>query len=418
MKQIFSNHSRIAAFFLTALLIRVLYALLFPVESVKGDAFEYDTIAVNLISGGGFSMDPGVPTPIRAPGYPVFLAAVYLIFKHSYLIAVMVQALAGAFTCLIVWDLSRRLFDEKISLLSGWFCALYPVFISYSGLLLSETLFTLLFAASLNLLVRFITCRRLLWLALSGATLGFTTLTRATTILFPLAVFLALMVVDWRQAFKQTCLFLAVFFLVIAPWMVRNYRSFGVFMPVATGGSTCLFATGRMAEGSSYEQGMSEIPGKWEEFKNSRNFSRGKNPHVEFDRELKKEGINKIKKNFPGYIVVVLKRIPKYWISSHSSVFGVDKSLGEYYSRKDYFPIFFRIGLLFFHGVVFVFMVLGMVYAGGSFKKWAILLLVFFYFNMHILFDLCPRFFVPIFPYIFIFSAVTALKFHNRLRSR
>ena len=132
-------------------------------------------------------------------------------------------------------------------------------------------------------------------------------------------------------------------------------------------------------------------------------------------QQLKKEGVEMRKSNLTNYAGVVLKRIPKYWLSSHSSVFGVDKSFGEYLKEKSYFPVFFRAGLLLFHGVLMLMAFMGMIYSLKSFRNWSILLLVFLYFNMHILFDMCPRYFIPIFPYIFVFCSVFIIRAREKL---
>ena len=83
--------------------------------------------------------------------------------------------------------------------------------------------------------------------------------------------------------------------------------------------------------------------------------------------------------------------------------------------EKSYFPVVFRLGSIVLHGMLMLMTIMGMVYSRKSFRNWAILLLIFLYFNMHILFDMCPRYFVPIFPYIFIFSSVFILKVYEKL---
>jgi len=397
-----------------ALALRVGYSLWFPPAPVAGDSAQYDTIAWNLASGAGFSLEPGIPTSVRAPGYPFFLACVCSLFGHSLLAAVLAQALAGALVCLLVYDISKKLFDDRTAILAAWLTALFPVLIVYSGILLSETLFTLLFAVSVAAYVRSGDGEKHWPLALSGAALGLTTLTRATTILFPAGVLLALLVSGARRPLRKFSVSFLAFALVMLPWGVRNWRQFGVFLPVSTGGATCLYATGCMAEGGTYEQGFVEIAGKWEAFKASPAAHGRLDPDISFDKQLKREAVTKIKAHPAKYAEVILGRIPKYWLSSHSSVFGVDRPLGEYYSRREYLPILFRAAMLLFHGLVFLSMLLGLFYARGSYRKFSILPVIFLYFNMHIFFDLCPRYFVPIFPYMLIFASVTALELYSR----
>lgn len=400
--------------FVLALVLRAAYVIGFPPRTAAGDSYQYDAIGWNIANGAGFSVQPGVPTPERAPGFPFFLSILYSLFGHSLLMAALAQALLGALTCLLLYDMARRLFDERTAMAAAWAACFYPVSVAYTGLLLSETLFTFFFALCLALFIRSEGGEKKSWLVMSGAALGLTTLVRATTILFPAGIFIALLLSGPGRAFRKTALVLLSFVLVILPWTTRNYLRFGVFLPVATGGSLCLFYTSRMAEGATMERGLADANVKWKEFEASKEFSLGPDPYITFDRRLKEEGFKKIKNNFHEYVFVVLKRVPKYWLSSHSSVFGVDKPLGEYYARGDYFPIFFRGALLLLHGAIFLLTVLGMFYSRRTFKKWSVFLLILLYFNMHALFDLCPRYFVPIFPYMFMFCAAAAFRLRDK----
>ncbi len=391
--------------FSAALLVRLAFVAAFPPGTPTDDSGGYDAIAWNLASGSGFSIEEGIPTPVRAPGFPVFLAAAYMIFGHSPLAAALLQAVLGALCALLAYDVAKSFFNERAGLLAAWFMAFSPVPIAYTGLLLSETLFTLLLLASVALYARSGLGEKTALLAASGALLGLATLTRPTTILFPGAVALALLIAGGKRPVRKILILSLAFAAVILPWTARNYSRFGVLLPVATGGSTCLYATGVEAEGGTYQQGFEQIAVKWNRFKAAPDFSGGLDPNIRFDRELKKEGAGKIKANLSGYAAVVLKRIPKYWLSSHSSVFGVDKPLGEYRALGQWGPILARLGLLAFHSAVFALACLAVYFLRRTIRTWALLPLILVYFNMHALFDLCPRYLVPIFPYLLILCA-------------
>lgn len=396
--------------FATAVLLRLGYVAAFPPGALIDDSRGYDAIAWNIASGSGFSMEPGVPTPVRAPGFPVFLAAVYLIFGHSPLAAALFQALLGGLCCLLVYDIAVKFAGEREALLAAWLMALSPVPIAYTGLLLSETLFTLLLLSSVALYARSDAGDRTALLAASGALLGLATLTRPTTILFPGAVALALLIAGRGRPVRKFLIFALAFAAAILPWTARNHSRFGVLLPVATGGSTCLYATGVEAEGGTYQQGFEQIAVKWREFSASADFTLALNPDIRFDRELKKEGVQKIKEHPSTYLAVVLKRIPRYWLSSHSSVFGVDKPLGEYRALGQWGPVISRAVLLVFHSAVFLLACLGLYYYRTSLRAWALLPLILVYFNMHALFDMCPRYLVPIFPYLLILCAAAVVR--------
>jgi len=398
-----------------ALAVRVFCVVASPPRALTGDALEYDAIGWNIACGAGFSQDPGIPTPIRAPGYPFFLAAVYLVFGHSPYAAALVQALLGALCCLLVFDIAFSFFARRTALLAAFLYAVYPVGAAYSGLILSETLFTALFLGSLALFIRSGRGERPVLLALAAFLLGLATLTRPTTILFP-AGFVIAMLPGWKRTLRGAVITAVFFSAALGPWTMRNYRSFGVFMPVATGGSVCLYATGEQAAGLTRDYDFTGaikartelVAGGWK--------SGEPEPNIAADRKLKADGMRMIKDNLRGYFLLVLRRVPKYWFSSHSSVFGVDLPLGEYRARGEYLPVVFRLSLIGLHFILAALAAWGMLVSLASFRTWSVLLLVLAYFSMHALFDMCPRYLVPVYPYVLIFCAAALTELYGRFR--
>ena len=102
-----------------ALVIRLAYVATLPPTNVvtfEADPITYDQIALNILSGKGFSgasfyYPPGsdVPTSFWDPLYPYFLAAVYAVFGHSIPAVRVVQALIGAGSVAMAWHIGRRL---------------------------------------------------------------------------------------------------------------------------------------------------------------------------------------------------------------------------------------------------------------------------------------------------------------------
>lgn len=401
--------------FITALILRAGYVLIFPQAPVTGDACQYDDIAWNVASSGCFALEPGLPTPCRAPLYPFMLSAVYFIFGKSYVIARLLQALLGALTCIVFYNTVREMYEEKVAAISSWILALYPVLIVYTGLILSETLFIFLLAASLMFLARSVKREGLRDIMLSGLFLGLSALARPTTMLFPMAVLIVLIVGRSRNIVRKFAVFLLVFAAVIAPWTARNYRAFGVFMPVSTGGGINLYCTGRMISGAGWSDGIEEIRKKWAVFQEQ---YKGKlDPNIQFDNDLKAEGFRMIKNDIPGYVRLTVRRTVPFWVSSHSAVFGVEKPIKEYLAAKQYFPVVFRLVLLFLHGLAFFAGLIAMAVTYKEYEKWIIPFLMVGYFSMHILFDsICNRFALPAYPYIFIMVVVLALKMVERFR--
>ena len=77
------------------------------------DTADYDEIALNLLSGEGFvSRENWYGFEMhswRAPAYPFFLAAIYGVFGYGHTVAMVIQALIGAATAVVVYGIGRQL---------------------------------------------------------------------------------------------------------------------------------------------------------------------------------------------------------------------------------------------------------------------------------------------------------------------
>ena len=108
-----------ARFFLAAgllgLALRLLFVLHFP--AVVDDSRLYADIAMNWLGHGVYGVtDSGqvMPTYSRLPGYPAFLAAIIAIFgSRKFRAVLLTQLLFDLGTCLLVADLSRRMFSSE-----------------------------------------------------------------------------------------------------------------------------------------------------------------------------------------------------------------------------------------------------------------------------------------------------------------
>ncbi|MFA5778957.1 MAG: glycosyltransferase family 39 protein [Elusimicrobiota bacterium] len=396
-------------------ILRTGYIFIFPQGKILlGDQIGYDTIAYNLITGNGFSIKPRIPTPIRPPIYPFFLSFIYLIFGHNYTIVRVFQAILSALTCIVSYYLAKDIFNEKIAKISAWLLTLYPVLIVYTGLLLSETLFTFLFIVSVFLFVRWLKISKIAYFVGCGIFLGLATLARPVTILIPF-IFLLTMIIIRKKYYFQWFIFLIVFILTLLPWSIRNYRLFGIIEPCSIGIGGGLFITGNMASGLTYNETIEKGTKLAENYPGPKIFIAKKSPDVELEKKLKQEGIKLIRANFKNYILLLIKRLPRFWWTSHSSVFGVDKSISEYLSEKNYFYIFIRFGLLFLHGIFLISAFIGIILAKENRQNSLILILILIYFTGHIIFESGPRYHLPVMPFLFVFTAVCICKIYEKL---
>lgn len=408
--------NRLFQVFLAALALRLGFLLLAPQPAPVADALDYDTIAVNLATGHGFSLNPDVPTPRRAPGYPFFLAAVYKTFGHSWLPVRLLQALLGALTCLLAFRTAERLFGERAGPVAGWLLALYPPLVPYAGLLLTETLFTFLLAASAMFWV-YGAERKSPWdLALAGLCLGLATLTRPVTLFFPALLLLAAALRPGLARLWPALLL--AFLLALAPWSARNYRLWGTLKPASVGTGYGFFVTGNMAAGRSFDESFRAYLEKFRAYPEPQAFTPGAHPALELEKELQTEGNALIKAHPAAFLKIALKRLPSFWLTSHSSVFGVDRSLPEYKAVGAWGAIAARLALLLLQAVLVWLAFMGLWHERARWRETAPLLLLLAFFTAHVLFDFVPRYHLPVIPQLLAFSAAGLLAVIDRRRGR
>lgn len=222
------------------LAIRLVFCyFVFPVVGIPNiesvDIDKYGTLAMNMVHGYGYVLEPGsAPELLRPPLYPFFLVPIYFIFGENLYIVQLVHSLLGALTCFIIYLIADKIFGRKTAILSAAIFAFYPLFIWYTARIWLETLLTFLMSISVLCLVNFFKSPSKIRALALGVALGIASLCKAFFLLFPVFLLLVL-ILFWhrkKDAILNVCLIILSIFLVIAPWTYRNYRVSGHFIPV------------------------------------------------------------------------------------------------------------------------------------------------------------------------------------------
>ena len=265
-----------AALLAVALLIRLGWGLTRPTDAAAIDALpdqrEYVAIATNLLHGYGlFFLDPRFDENVyayRTPGYPAFLAAV----GADVRLARAAQALVDTSTVLAAYLLARRWLGRVSSAVAATLVALNPFLVYFSGLILTETLFTAMLAWGMVMLVPppHVPPRRghpLVWLA-GVCLLGLSVLVRPGAVGIPVVLAILSAFVNrrdsepyhrWRLPVGATSLLLTV--LILLPWAYRNHRVVGRWVWTTTnGGITAYDGFNPDADGSSDQSFVKSMP--------------------------------------------------------------------------------------------------------------------------------------------------------------
>jgi 4-amino-4-deoxy-L-arabinose transferase-like glycosyltransferase len=183
------------------------------------------------------------------PAYYYFLAGVYAVAGHSYLAVRIAQAGLDVVTCWLIYQIGTDLFGAGAGWLAAALAAFYPVFIFYTGVLLTETLSTCLLAGST--LLRLHSARPdgqtdYRRLAPTGLLLGLAALTRSVLLLIvPLALvwlwFVRQPWPGWRSASRSALALLLPVVLLIGTIAVRNYQIHHRLVLISTNGGVNFF---------------------------------------------------------------------------------------------------------------------------------------------------------------------------------
>jgi hypothetical protein len=234
------------AIFIIALLVRayffVAYGRQWGVYSLpEKDAREWDALAMNILRGRGYVDFLGFfkHYTLQVPLFSVFLSFVYFYIGHSPLGATIIQLALSSLTCVFVFlTMNLALRHRGAAILSGVLCALYRPYIYLAHVLLTETLFILLFVVSIYFVLASASDRSTKKAILGGVFGGLATLTRPTfsSLLVLFAVwYAAVFRKEKREVLRIGCVALTCFALVVSPWLLRSYLVYGSTVMTTTG---------------------------------------------------------------------------------------------------------------------------------------------------------------------------------------
>ena len=208
-----------------------------------GFGWEMGRIARSIALGQGFSNPYGGntgPTAWEPPPYPYLMGGVFKIFGiytfASAWVLLIFNSLLSALTCIPVYLIAERTFGARVALWSARVWALLPYVWYWSihwpwDTTLSPLILSLIFLVALEM-KEWPGLRG--WIVFGGLW-GVAALTNPSMLSF--LPFCGLWV--WRQRYKAglpslagVALSSAIFFVVLSPWVIRNYEVFGRFVLV------------------------------------------------------------------------------------------------------------------------------------------------------------------------------------------
>lgn len=284
MNDIVASHSSylrryLWALLVIALVVRLGWAMTRPADAASieqlPDQREYLETARNLLRGQGLNfVDPRFDQKVhafRTPGYPAFLA----LCGGNVRVARAAQSVIDTGTVLAAFLLARRWLGAGPSLFAALLVAFNPFLIYFTGLLLSETLFTSMLAWAMVLLawpgvMESVRRARVMWIA-GVMLLALSVLVRPGAVGLPVGLAMCGALVNrgatrayhmgrlWPLPVGGTALLATV--LILLPWAYRNQRVVGQWVWTSTNaGFTAYDGFNPDADGSSDQRFVNEMP--------------------------------------------------------------------------------------------------------------------------------------------------------------
>lgn len=384
--------------FFTTLLARIAYLYLAPSLSIAPDTINtYTPIALNLIYGNGYSIQPNVPTDIVVPLYPLFLAGIYSIFGCDYFIVRIILAVIDSFTVVVSFLIANRLFSRKVAFFSSLVISLYLPFVHLFTYALSDNLFILLISLFTYFFIKTFEDTYKGNSIKCGIFLGLAILCKPIPAFVPVFIFIGWFICYYKLyklVFKRFIILLITLVCLIGPWTLRNYITFHEFIPLTTGPaeSVLMYSYEDQLKPSADNKRFS-LYGEKDEIKRIQNLEGSKRTLAVF-----KETFDRIKKSPCLFLKLVGIKFLRFWYASDSGKF-------------DNVLVFLQFPIL-------VLGILGMI-AFCILDNWKrvfpIALVVLYFVLLHSFVGAFARYSMPIMPYIIMFATYGIFNFYNLL---
>jgi 4-amino-4-deoxy-L-arabinose transferase-like glycosyltransferase len=240
------------AIVLAGIALRIAWVL-YAAREPRGfhDPTLYGVFAGRIADGDGYTGANGQATAYYPVGYPGALGAIVWLVRLTPFpdnipkTAAVFNLVLGVGSVLLTFEVGRRLFNNRIGLLSAGIVALWPNLIFHTAVMLTETLFNFLVMASVLLVVAIPTAtRRIGWkrMAAFGVLLGLSAFVRPISLFFLPVLLLVLVVARWRLALRYVGVATLAVVILLVPWTIRNVQATHSFVFISTnlGDNLCM----------------------------------------------------------------------------------------------------------------------------------------------------------------------------------
>jgi tetratricopeptide (TPR) repeat protein len=418
----------VLAIFIFAFALRIVYLL--QIKSSPHffwptmDPLYHDVWAQNIAEGNWI----GGKVFFRAPFYAYFLAIVYKIFGHSYIIPRVIQHLVGSFSCVLVYFLAKKLFNRNVGIVAGLIAASYGMLLYFENELLLDSFLVFFDLLLILFLLKVRENPRFMGWFVCGIILGFSAITRPNILFFIPFVWLWIFLIFKKEKTLKHILtysagFLLGSILIVSPITLRNLITGGDLVLISSqGGINFYIGNNKNADGVSaifYKEDW-----QYRDFQRMAEREAGKSLKASgISNFYYRKGIDFYLENPAQSFKLLVKKLYLFW-----NRFEISNNQDIYFFRR-YSPLirilplgFWLIGPLGLLGMILA-MLFGMPLAKGNGellkdlrKKVSLpILFVFSYMITVVMFFVTARFRLPVIPLLIIFSGFSLVWLVERI---
>ncbi|MFH0931606.1 MAG: tetratricopeptide repeat protein [Candidatus Zixiibacteriota bacterium] len=400
--------------FIFSLILRLIYLLQIKSNpyfySPTMDPLYHDLWAQSIAQGNWI----GDQVFFRAPFYPYFLGILYKLFGHNYFIPRLLQHLIGSFSVILIYFLSRKLFNRKVACLSAFFAAIYGIFIYFENEFLLDFLLVFFGVLLILLLYRTKENPKKSGFLLAGLVSGLFAITRPNILIFIPFVLLwifLLLKFDLKKKLVYSLFFLLGFILLIIPVSFRNYLVGKDFVLISSQGGIN-FYIGNNPEADGTSAFLPPYGDDWEYqdavYEVQKATNKLPQPSEVSDYYFKK-GMDFATHSPAKFLSLFIKKLYLFWNS-----FEISNNQDIYFFRR--YSALIRILSLGFW-LIGPLSLLGIAHSLKSWKRYFLpLSFIFSYSFSVLLFFVSSRFRLPVLPFLIIFSSFAIIQLYEFIR--